>query len=104
MKKWERCNIYSIKFLEQAIFDIQNIAYYISYKLCNSQASNRFVNNIFSKVTILEYFPYIGIQDENPENRFIIYKNFLIFYEIQEKESIIIIKTIIHTKTNKDIN
>ena len=104
MKKWERCNIYSIKFLNKAILDIKNIAYYIKYKLYNPQASNRFINNIFSKVNILQYFPYIGNLNKNIKNRFIVYKSFLIFYEIQEKEKLIIIKTIIHTKTNKDVN
>ena len=101
MKKWERCNIYNIEFLNQAIWDIQNIAYYIKYKLCNPQALNRFINNIFSKVTILQYFPYIGNLNKNIKNRFTVYKNFLIFYEIQEKEKLVIIKTIIHAKINK---
>lgn len=81
-------------------YDIQDIFYYIKYKLYNEQAANRFLTNIIMKISILQYFPYIGAIFQNNQDRFIIYKNFLIIYEIQEKEKIVNIKTIIHRKTN----
>lgn len=49
---------------------------------------------------MLEYFPYIGSIYKDNQSRFIIYKNFLIIYEIQENEKIVNIKTVIHRKTN----
>lgn len=80
--------------------DMFDIAFYIKYKLYNPQASQRFIDNILMKVTSLKIFPYIGSNYKNNQDRFIIYKNFLIIYEIQEKEKIVNIKTIIHRKTN----
>lgn len=53
-------------------------------------------NSIYS----LSYFPYIGAKYKNNNSRFLIYKSFLIFYEIQEKEKQIIIKRIIHKNVN----
>ena len=73
---------------------------YIYYELYNPQVANRFINNIFAKISILQYFPRIGSIYKNEQKRFIIYKNFLIFYEIQEKQKIVKIKTVIHRKRN----
>lgn len=73
---------------------------YIYYELCNPQAVNRFINNIFAKISILQYFPCIGSVYESNQERFLIYKNYLIFYEIHEKEKIIEILTVMHRKRN----
>lgn len=86
--------------MQQARYDIQDIYYYLKYNLYNDQAANRFLTNIIIKISILQYFPYIGSIYKDNKNRFLIYKNFLIIYEIQENEKIISIKTIIHRKTN----
>lgn len=47
-----------------------------------------------SIVSTLQQFPYMGSFYKNRQERFIVYKNFLIVYEIQEKEKIVRIKTI----------
>ena len=73
---------------------------YIKYKLCNPIAASRFMSEIRKSIMILKQFPYIGAKFEEDSNRFKIYKNFLIFYEIQEKEKRIIIKRIIHKNVN----
>lgn len=58
------------------------------------------MSEIRKSILILQEFPYIGAKYEEDSNRFKIYKNFLIFYEIQEKEKQIIIKRIIHKNIN----
>lgn len=79
------------------------IYYYIKFKLLNPIASENFLRGITAKIDSLELFPYIGSIYRNSQNRFIIYKNFLIFYEIQEKEKLIIIKSVINRRKNKDV-
>jgi len=69
--------------------------------LKNPIAAKNFVKNIEKSIYNLSYFPYIGTKYEGENNRFKIYKNFLIFYEIQEKEKRIIIKRIINSNINK---
>ncbi len=70
------------------------------YKLLNPIASEKFLNEIYIKIQNLSDFLYIGTVYKNKQDRFIIYKKFLIFYEIQEKEKIVLIKTIIHKNEN----
>lgn len=86
-----------------ADYDIFNIYYYIKFKLLNPIASTNFLKGITSKIDSLELFPYIGAIYENSQNRFIIYNNFLIFYEVQEKEKLVIIKGIRNRRKNKDV-
>jgi plasmid stabilization system protein ParE len=62
------------------------------------------MENMIEKVYSLSYFPYRGAIYNNEYNRFLIHKNFLIFYEIHEKEKLIIVKRIIHSNINKNIN
>lgn len=82
------------------IRNINRISNYIKNKLKNPIASQNFVDDIEKSIYNLSYFPYIGAKYKNTKNRFKIYKNFLIFYEIQEKEKRIIIKRIIHKNVN----
>lgn len=70
------------------------------YKLYNPQAANRILKNFLIKISTLQYFPYIGKMYKNSQERFIVYKNFLIFYEIQEKEKTILIQKVKHGKSN----
>jgi len=77
-----------------------DIAFYIKYKLYNPQASQRFIDNILIKITSLKFFPFTGCIYKNNQDRFIIYKNFLIIYKIKKKQRRVNIKTIIHRKTN----
>ena len=91
---------YNIIYQEIAQIDLFVIVTYIKYKLCNQIAASRFMSEIRKSILILEEFPYVGAKYEEDSNRFKIYKNFLIFYEIQEKEKQIIIKRIIHKNVN----
>ena len=88
--------------LENFTNRVNQIEYYIKYKLKNPIIANKTIIKIIDKIFILENFPYIGsIYKEGPI-RFIIYKKFLIFYEIKEKEKNVIIKRIIHMKKYKN--
>lgn len=82
------------------IRNINRISNYIKNKLKNPIAADNFVKNIEKSIYNLSYFPYIGAKYKEDSNRIKIYKNFLIFYEIQEKEKQIIIKRIIHKNVN----
>lgn len=77
---------YNIIYQEIAQIDLFAIVKYIKYKLCNPIAASRFMSEIRKSILILEEFPYVGAKYEEDSNRFKIYKNFLIFYKIQEKE------------------
>ena len=83
-----------------SIKNINRISNYIKNKLKNPIAARNFVKNIEKSIYNLFYFPYIGLKYEKDTNRVKIYKKFLIFYEIQEKEKRIIIKRIIHSNVN----
>ena len=82
------------------IRNINRISNYIKNKLKNRIAAHNFINNIESSIYNLSYFPYIGLKYKQEKNRIKIYKKFLIFYEIQEKEKRIVIKRIIHSNVN----
>ena len=51
-------------------------------------------------ISILEYFPYIGKVHFDNQNRILIYKRYLIFYEIRENEKVVLIKRIRHSMQN----
>lgn len=80
--------------------DLINNYFYIFYNLCNHIAAINHIENILNKINSLDYFPYRGAYYSDNNNRFVIYKNYLIFYEIQEKEKLIIIKRILHQNVN----
>lgn len=96
-------NEYIIVRTPNAHYEIASIYYYIKFKLLNPIASEEFLKGITTKINNLKLFPYIGSIYEDSQNRSIIYKNFLIFYEIQEKEKLVIIKSIMNRRKNKDV-
>ena len=81
---------------------MNQIENYIKYELDNPTVANNIVIEIINKINNLKYFPYVGSTYKNTQSRFIICKNFLIFYQIQGK--LLIIKTIIHKKRKNKYN
>ena len=71
--------------------------------LCNHISAINNIKKIIEKINSLQYFPYRGAIYTDNYNRFLIHKNYLIFYEIHEKEKLIIIKSIIHDNINNNI-
>lgn len=92
--------IYSTNTNEAAYAELIQNCNYIKYKLNNEVASANLYNQIITKILSLQYFPYRGSIYSNYFTRFIVYKNYLIFYEIKEKEKQVIIKRIIHRNLN----
>ena len=60
-----------------------------------------YIEDMIEKNHSFSYFLYIRAIYSNEYNRFLIHKKYLIFYEIQKKENLIIIKRIIHANVNK---
>lgn len=78
---------------------IQKIYEYISQD--SLYYANKTKNEIYSKIKMLGYMPYIGrkIPEYNRENlREIIYKSYRIMYEVFEKTDEIHIQKILHAK------
>ena len=80
---------------------IEKIANYIRYTYYSPNAATTFRNNMFSIILKIKLFPRIGKEINNNSNRVLIYKKYLIFYKIQEKEKIIKIQRIINGRINK---
>ena len=90
---------------ETADNDIYQLTNYIKYKLLNPIVAEKLPDKILNQINILKQFPYLGkiYNLSNPNIRFLIHNKYLIFYEIQEKEKLIIIKTILHSKQNREL-
>ena len=88
--------MYEIKYTVHANQEIERIRFYLEYILFNYKASKNFYNGITKNILILKDFPYIGTIYLDNQNRYLIYKNFYIFYEIKENNKIIYIKRIVH--------
>ena len=88
-----------------AQYDFNQIEHYIEYKLQNPIAAKNIAKDLIYKISLLEQFPYLGkIYNSNNSNiRYLVCKKYLIFYEIQENEKLVIIKTIIHSKQNRKL-
>lgn len=80
---------YSVKITETAKQDLREIALYIAEISKDKEIARRFVNALKNECKRLEEFPESGPLPKDrillsSGNRFIIYKDYLIFYSIQE--------------------
>ena len=105
MKRKKKPIEYKVLNDEFADYNILQINNYIKYKLQNPIAARNITQSLKNKILILKQFPYLGkiYYNYNPNIRYLIHKKYLIFYEIQENKKIVIIKTIIHSKQNRNI-
>ena len=94
---------YKVRGEKIAHIDFKNSYNYIKYNLCNPIAAINYKEELKNKINSLESLPYRGAVYGNEFKRYLIYKNFLIFYEIQEKEKLVIIKRIMNRKVNNKI-
>lgn len=90
--------MYRIKRTEQANIDLYKIYNYIFFDLANPIAANNFILKILKSISNLEYFPYMGKKVSNSNLRFIRYKNYLIFYSINNQN--VEIQRIFHNRQN----
>ena len=82
---------FQVKFTDTAKEDLRSIATYIADQSKDKTIAINFVNELKEKVKILENFPEIGaIPDDRIMKisgyRFLVYKNYLIFYHYIPKD------------------
>lgn len=86
--------MHKIKYTERAIIELNSIYNYIYYNLANPIAAIRFREQIPKPISNLEYFPYMGKKILNSNFRYLIFKNYLIFYSVNNQN--VEIQRIIH--------
>lgn len=91
--------IIEIKYNIRAHLNLTDIKKHITYDLHEPHIAKKTIIGIENKIKLLQDFPYIG-RKINDQERILIYKNYLIFYEIQENENLILILRILYTKRN----
>lgn len=80
---------------------IESIFEYLSKFSITS--ANKFLQNIYSRIYELEFFPYIGRHIPDLKNiyfRELIYEKYRIIYVISKKRNLIYVHTVINSKQN----
>ena len=81
--------MFDIRFTPQAITDLDEIKHYVADDLLNPQAAESLISLIFDKIRVLSSFPLTGAQIRSELSslkgyRFLIIKNYLVFYRTEE--------------------
>ena len=97
---------FKVKFADTDKEDLRNIATYIAEQSKDRTIAINFVNELREKTKILEQFPESGaIPDDRTMKsfgyRFLVHKEYLIFYHFEQKENISYILAVFNTK--KDV-
>ena len=90
-----------IELTDDARQDIFLIHQYITYFLHEPNIADRLIQNIFDKIELLEDYPYIGPIYTNYFNRYLTFKNYLIFYQIHKEENKIFVRRVLHKKSKR---
>ena len=86
--------MHKIIYTKRAKVELQNLYNYIYFNLANPLAAKKFKNNIIKSISNLKYFPYMGKKLFNSNFRYLIFKNYLIFYSVNNQN--VEIQRIIH--------
>ena len=86
--------MHKIIYTKRAKVELENLYNYIYFNLANPIAATRFKANIIKPISNLEYFPYMGKKILNSKFRYLIFKNYLIFYSVNNQN--VEIQRIIH--------
>lgn len=86
--------MHKIIYTKRAKVELENLYNYIYFNLANPIAAKRFKANIIEPISNLEYFPYMGKKILNSKFRYLIFKNYLIFYSVNNQN--VEIQRIIH--------
>ena len=94
---------FKVKFADTAKEDLRNIATYIAEQSKDKTIAINFVNELREKTKILETFPECGaIPDDrimkNSDYRFLVHKEYLIFYHYIAKDNTSYILSIFNAK------
>lgn len=90
--------MYAIKRTQRANIDLYKIYNYIFFDLANPIAADNFKIKILKSISNLEYFPYMGKKISNSNIRYIYFKNYLIFYRVNNQY--VEIQRILHKNQN----
>ena len=98
----------SVRLSNQAYDDLNAIIGYISLDLCNPQAAERFYQAVVKTLDLLKQNPcmYPLYPDEKLNAmgfRFVTVGNYLIFYLVNEHETIVTIVRIVYGKRNLSV-
>jgi len=93
--------MFDIRFSPQAITDLDEIKHYVADHLLNPQAAENLISLIFEKIRALSCFPLTGAQIRSERSflkgyRFLIIKNYLVFYRTEE--SFVSVIRILHAR------
>ena len=77
--------MHKIIYTKRAKVELENLYNYIYFNLANPIAAKRFKANIIKPISNLEYFPYMGKKILNSKFRYLIFKNYLIFYSVNNQ-------------------
>ena len=86
--------MHKIIYTKRAKVELENLYNYIYFNLANPIAAKRLKANIIKPISNLEYFPYMGNKISNSNFRYLIFKNYLIFYSVNNQN--VEIQRIIH--------
>ncbi len=86
--------MHKIIYTKRAKVELENLYNYIYFNLANPIVAKRFKANIIKPISNLEYFPYMGKKILNSKFRYLIFKNYLIFYSVNNQN--VEIQRIIH--------
>ena len=94
---------YRVKLSDTAKQDLREIAFYIAEQAKDKEIAKKFVNELRTECNRLETFPEAGAMPKDRILRsagykYIIYKDYLIFYSIQEEMSEVDVLAIFNAK------
>lgn len=97
--------MYKIIYTQKALADLDRVSDYINLKLCNISAAEHIVENFFSEGDSLAVFPtrYPLCNDEVLHTwgiRFVLVKNYLLFYVVREAEQKVFVIRFLYSKRN----
>lgn len=86
--------MYKVIYTKRSKVELQNLYNYIYFNLANPIAAKKFREQILKPISNLEYFPYMGKKISNSNFRYLIFKNYLIFYSVNDQN--VEIQRVIH--------
>lgn len=94
---------YKVVLTETAIEDLRKIARWIAQQSSNIEIAKRFINELRQECVKLDTFPGIGLLPRDRvlksyDFRFIVYKDYLIFYITDEKSKTVQVMSILNCK------
>ncbi len=94
---------YKVIIAETAKQDLKDISFWIAYKSRDVNIAKKFINELREHIRKLNMFPQSGAIPDDPVIRsagfrFIVHKNYLIFYSIEETEKAVRIMAVFNSR------